>query len=42
MGMTLKELLLELADDNFYGELLLKYENGKITLVRKIQNIKLK
>lgn len=34
------KLLKELIDSGFFGELLIKFENGKVTLVRKTQNIK--
>ena len=40
----LKDLLILLRDLNlnkFYGELVIKYENGKVVLIRKTQNIKI-
>lgn len=41
-GMTkIVALLNLLIDSKFYGELLIKFESGKIVLCRKTENIKL-
>lgn len=34
-------LIKKLVQDKFYGSLEIKFESGNITLVRKIENIKL-
>jgi len=35
------KLIQQLASLKFWGELLIKYENGKIVLVKKTENIKM-
>lgn len=37
----LVSLLNSLIESRFFGELLIKFEAGKIVLLRKIENIKL-
>ncbi|PWT91837.1 MAG: hypothetical protein C5B55_07425 [Blastocatellia bacterium] len=41
MDNTLNEFLRELERSSFYGSVELKYENGRITLARKAETIKL-
>ncbi len=38
--MVIFDLIKELKNACFYGELVIKFENGKIVLIRKIENIK--
>lgn len=35
------EIIKELIERKFYGELTIKFEAGRIVLVKKIENIKL-
>ncbi|HLE17577.1 MAG TPA: hypothetical protein VI728_04745 [Syntrophales bacterium] len=35
------EMLEENVKHRFYGEILIKFENGKITLIKKTENIKI-
>ena len=37
----LNEMLQDLVDEQFYGELLIKFENGRIVVVKKTESIKL-
>ena len=37
----LLEFLRDLQDSNFYGSVELKYENGRLTIARKTETIKL-
>lgn len=39
--MAIFDLIKELRDGRFFGELIIKFESGRIVLVRKIENIKL-
>jgi hypothetical protein len=41
MNNTLTDFLRELEDSSFYGSVELKYENGRLTLARKSETIKL-
>jgi len=41
MKNTLDDLLRDLEESGFYGSVELKYENGRITIVRKSETIKL-
>jgi len=34
------KILKELEENKFYGELLLKYESGKVVLIKKTESIK--
>ena len=38
--MAIFDLIKELKNACFYGELVIKFEHGKIVLIRKIENIK--
>ena len=38
--MAIFDLIKELKNACFYGELVIKFECGKIVLIRKIENIK--
>lgn len=37
----LKKLIQGLIDDNFFGEVLIKFTDGKVTIIKKTENIKL-
>jgi len=39
--MTLETLIETLKKDKFYGELLIKFEHGKIVVTKKTESIKL-
>jgi hypothetical protein len=41
MNNVLSDFLRDLEQSGFYGSLELKYENGRITLARKSETIKL-
>jgi hypothetical protein len=41
MSKTLNDLLRELELAGFYGSVELRYENGRITIARKAETIKL-
>ena len=41
MTETLTDFLLSLEQSGFYGSVELKYENGRITIARKSETIKL-
>lgn len=36
----LKELLKKMVDEEFFGELLIKFEKGKIAIMRQTKTIK--
>lgn len=36
----LKELLKEMLDEEFWGELLIKFERGQVTIMRQTRTIK--
>jgi len=38
---NLIRLVRELMENRFYGELVIKFEAGKITICRKMENIKI-
>jgi len=38
---ALNEMLQDLVADHFYGEVLIKFENGRIVVVKKTESIKL-
>ena len=38
--MAIFDLIKKLKNACFYGELVIKFESGKIVLIRKIENIK--
>ncbi|WP_022852179.1 hypothetical protein [Limisalsivibrio acetivorans] len=37
----LQEILREMFQSNFYGSVEVKFENGKVTIVRKTQSLKI-
>lgn len=39
--MTINDLLQSIQNDKLYGELLIKYEAGKIVIVKKTESIKI-
>lgn len=39
--MALVTILRELVTSKFYGEVLIKFEKGEVTILRKTENIKL-
>ena len=41
MNSTLTDFLRDLEQSGFYGSVELKYENGRLTLARKSETIKL-
>ncbi len=41
MNQTLNDFLRDLEQSGFYGSVELKYENGRITIARKSETIKL-
>lgn len=40
MSSTITDFLRELEQSRFYGSVELKYENGRLMIARKTQNIK--
>lgn len=38
--MAIFDLIKELISACFYGELVIKFEHGKIVLIKKVENIK--
>lgn len=38
--MAIFDLIKELKNACFYGELVIKFEHGKIVLIKKVENIK--
>lgn len=40
-GQRLVELIESLIESSFYGEIVVKFEAGKVVIVRKTENIKL-
>jgi len=41
MTAKLIEIIKEISKDKFYGEILIKFESGKVVLVKKTENIKI-
>lgn len=37
----IKELIQGLIEENFFGEVLIKFTDGKVTIIKKTENIKL-